>query len=124
MTKNNNIKKKNRKQITEYRIRNNLCIYCENKIKKRNQIICEDCSKLTYKKLEKQFYKDVDSLQKRCPHKRSRWYEKHWAIGHSCGYYVKICLRCKKELEESPTKEERIKNISEHFETNISKQTK
>ena len=32
-------------------------------------------------------------------HKPSKWMPYHWAIGHSSGFEIKICLRCNKELD-------------------------
>ncbi len=60
----------------------------------------------TYKQLQKEFDKAVKQLQKECPHNKSTWMEKWWAIGHSAGYSVRICNKCKKELEQNPSKKE------------------
>jgi hypothetical protein len=37
-------------------------------------------------------------------HKKSSWFEVWWAIGHSAGYRVKVCLVCNKELETTKKK--------------------
>jgi len=66
---------------------------------------------VTYKQLRDKFDKDVKKLQKECPHKKTTdWVDKWWAPGHSCGFKVKICLRCNKEVEQYPSKKEREKN--------------
>ncbi len=62
---------------------------------------------ITYKQLDKEFKKKVKVLQKSCEHKRTKWYDHWWAPGHSSGYQVNVCLRCNKELEQSPTTKER-----------------
>ena len=63
----------------------------------------------TYKILEKEFNKKVKALQKECKHEKTEWYEQWWAIGHSSGFRVQICLKCNKKLAEDPTAEEREK---------------
>jgi len=69
----------------------------------------------TYKQLEKEFNEKVKKLQDSCPHKRKKWMEKWWAIGHSSGYQVNVCLRCNKIVKEKPTEEERKKEFEEHI---------
>ena len=32
-------------------------------------------------------------------HEKSGWMEEQWAIGHSTGCQVKMCLRCNEELD-------------------------
>ena len=61
----------------------------------------------TYEDLEKEFDKNVEELQKICPHENTSWCEHWWAIGHSSGYSVLVCDNCRKTIEEKPTKEER-----------------
>ena len=72
----------------------------------------------TFKDLENEFNRNVKELQKKCLHKRSKWYEHYWAIWRSSGYEVRVCFRCRKKLEEKPTAEERKKEhdrmIAEH----------
>ena len=55
----------------------------------------------TYKQLKREFDKKVKELQAKCPHKRTKWMEHWWAIGHSTGTRVKVCLRCNKILVET-----------------------
>jgi len=62
---------------------------------------------ITYRKLEIEFNTKVKELQQKCPHKQTHWAEHWWAFGHFSGYKVKICNRCRKILEEKPTKKER-----------------
>ena len=59
----------------------------------------------TYKQLEKEFERKVKELQdKICPHKKTKWMEQWWAIGHSTGYSVKVCLRCNKIVDKKAHK--------------------
>ena len=67
-----------------------------------------------YEKLEDEFHKKVAELQTICPHKKSMWCEKHWAIGHYCGYDVLVCNNCHKTLKERPTAEERKEKEKEN----------
>jgi len=55
---------------------------------------------VTYKQLKIEFDKKVKELQKICPHKKTKWMEHWWAIGHSTGSKVKVCLRCNKVLDK------------------------
>lgn len=58
----------------------------------------------TYKKLQKEFYKKVKELKKRCPHKKlSDWCEEWWAMGHSTGFQVKSCNVCYKIVKRRTT---------------------
>jgi len=51
-------------------------------------------------KLLKEYNDKLEKLQDECPHpKKSKWKEFWWAIGHSSGYEVKVCLRCGKILD-------------------------
>ena len=61
----------------------------------------------THKQLKREFNLKVKEAQDNCKHKKFKWFEHCWAIGHHSGYAVKICLRCNKELAQRPTKEER-----------------
>ena len=63
-----------------------------------------------YDKLEDSFNKKILDLQKRCPHKKTKWVEEYWAFGHSTGGMVLVCLNCNKTLErkEPKTSEEEI----------------
>ena len=74
---------------------------------------------VTYKQLQKEFDKHVKELQDNCKHKKTQWMEKWFALGHSAGYQVKICLKCNKIIEENPTEKERkdvfYKEIEEHI---------
>lgn len=60
----------------------------------------------TYKKLKDEFDVKVKKLQETCPHKRTRWCEEWWAIAHSTGFKVKICLRCNKKLDKKQVQSE------------------
>ena len=54
----------------------------------------------TYEELEKEFQEKVNQLRAKCKHpKISDWTEEWWAIGHPTGYFVKVCLICRKEVE-------------------------
>ena len=70
----------------------------------------------SYDQLKEEFDKKIEALQKRCKHKKTHWAEFWWAMAHSAGYEVKVCDRCRKILEEKPTKEERKKADEEWFE--------
>ena len=54
---------------------------------------------MTAKQLRNKFDKDLKKLQNTCPHKKSKWMEYHWAIGHWSGTMVNVCLSCEKTLE-------------------------
>ena len=56
----------------------------------------------TYKQLQDKFNKDVEELQKKCKHKKSKWYQNMWAPGHFNGE-VKACLICNKTLKTRNT---------------------
>jgi len=55
----------------------------------------------TYNQLKKEFEKNVEKLQKQCPHKRTKWMDHWWALGHQSSYMVKVCLRCHKIIEKN-----------------------
>lgn len=55
-----------------------------------------------YKKLEREFEKKVETLQRECPHKKTKWFVYWWAFAHSNGE-VKVCLRCNKYVERRGT---------------------
>lgn len=44
-------------------------------------------------------------------HKKGRWVEIYWALGHSAGYKSKFCEICNKELETTRTKLLKIEPI-------------
>ena len=41
----------------------------------------------------------MKELQKECPHKNTEWAEEWWAPGHSTGYDIQVCKRCRKIIE-------------------------
>jgi len=48
-----------------------------------------------YDKLKVKFDKAVKELRENCPHTEiSDWMDEWWAIGHSTGRKVRVCLRC------------------------------
>jgi len=47
---------------------------------------------VTYKQLKRKFKKDVEKLQRDCPHKSTKWYDEYWAPGHSSEKRSKFCL--------------------------------
>lgn len=53
----------------------------------------------TYETLEKEFGRKIKELQRRCKHKKIKWMDEWWAIGHSTGRKVKVCLICNKRLK-------------------------
>ena len=56
--------------------------------------------KNNYGQLEKEFNKKVVALKKSCKHKNvSPWLEEWWAIGHSTGFEIKVCKRCRKIIK-------------------------
>lgn len=57
-------------------------------------------NKITYDSLKKEFDNKVEFLQKQCPHKKTDWFDEYFAIGHSTGKQIRVCLRCNKELEK------------------------
>ena len=76
---------------------------------------------LEYKKLEKQFEKAVCKLQSTCKHKKSKWFDHWWALGHYSGYRVQICSNCNMELAQDPTEEEREKIKKEWLNKEMAK---
>ena len=55
---------------------------------------------INYNQLEKEFDKKVKELKKICKHKNlSPWSEEWWAMGHSTGFEVKVCKRCRKIIK-------------------------
>ena len=56
----------------------------------------------TYKQLKTEFERKVKELQDKCLHKQTKWCEEWWAIAHSTGNEVKICVICNKILDKLP----------------------
>jgi len=52
-----------------------------------------------YDLLKNKFDEAVIRLQEICLHHNYKWMNEMWAIGHSTGYKVKVCLNCNKTLE-------------------------
>jgi len=57
-----------------------------------------------YEKLEEDFDKKIMDLQDKCLHKETMWMEEYWAVGHSTGCMVRVCLNCNKTLERKEGK--------------------
>jgi hypothetical protein len=55
-----------------------------------------------YEKLREKFNADVAELQNiRCSHKDiSDWQQEYWALAHSTGKQIKVCLNCFKVVEK------------------------
>ena len=58
-----------------------------------------------YEVLEEGFNKKIMRLQETCPHVKSEWMEEYWAVGHSTGCQVRVCLNCNKTLERKEPKQ-------------------
>lgn len=59
------------------------------------------------KKLWNEYQAKLEQLQESCPHTElSDWMEEWWAVGHSTGYFVKICERCGIIIETTRGKKE------------------
>ena len=59
---------------------------------------------MTYEQLEKEFNRKVIKLRKDCKHKEIwPWCEQYWAIGHSSGYKVRVCKKCREIVMEKST---------------------
>ncbi len=44
--------------------------------------------------------REIEALQKNCRHKRlSKWMEEWWAVAHSTGNMVKLCIICGKVIK-------------------------
>ena len=52
----------------------------------------------TYEQIKKDFELRLWRLQEECRHKKTKWMDEYWAMGHSTGKKVKICLKCNKVL--------------------------
>jgi hypothetical protein len=52
------------------------------------------------KEIETEFEKKKKAFQDACPHKRTKWFTEYWAIAHSTGKEIRVCLRCNKTLEK------------------------
>jgi hypothetical protein len=51
------------------------------------------------KELRTKLDQDLKALQERCPHLNSQWVVECWAIAHSTGYDIRVCINCEKVLE-------------------------
>ena len=50
-----------------------------------------------YDRLSDEFRHKAVELQKTCPHKKTTaWIAEWWAVGHSTGRQIKVCLNCNK----------------------------
>ncbi len=72
--------------------------------------------KSEFEALEEKYESDVKKLQRTCPHKRkSEWREQWWALGHSTGYIVRVCLNCNRILDKKKVmprfRQERWRNV-------------
>lgn len=81
-------------------------------------------NKTEYEKLQETFDKQVKFLQDTCPHEKTQWMEHWWAMGHSSGYKVEVCLNCNKTLREKPTAKERKAANQKWIDENTSNEMK
>ena len=50
------------------------------------------------------FKKKIKLAQETCLHEKTQWVEEYWALGHSTGCMLKVCLNCNKTLERKEPK--------------------
>ncbi|MEK6883402.1 MAG: hypothetical protein AABY22_27490, partial [Nanoarchaeota archaeon] len=46
----------------------------------------------SYEDIKKDFELRLERLQEECRHKKTKWMDEWWAMGHSTGKKVKVCL--------------------------------
>jgi len=64
----------------------------------------KEIKKGEFENLKKKHEEEIEQLQNKCKHDKKKWMLEWWAIGHSTGYDVLVCLNCNKNIKHRPGK--------------------